>query len=99
MKKYLLVFTVMLICLTGSSSLYAQENLPTLSDLTDAWTQISPGGETICAKGQPYSFFVHPGTSANLLIYFDGGGMCWNDATCGPRQSQLYTESVAVTTS
>jgi hypothetical protein len=85
------------LCLTTQFSL-AQENIPVLADLTEAWTQINPGGETVCSKGEPYSFFVHPGTSDNLLIYFDGG-MCWNDTTCGPRQNQLFTESVAVTAS
>jgi hypothetical protein len=91
-----LLLLLLSLCLTTQSSL-AQENIPVLADLTEIWTQINPGGETVCSTGDPYSFFVHPGTSDNLLIYFDGGGMCWNAETCGLRQSQLFTESIAET--
>ncbi|HEX2622540.1 MAG TPA: pectin acetylesterase-family hydrolase [Phototrophicaceae bacterium] len=78
----------------------AQEtpSLPVLADLTDVWNQIDPGGDTICSRGTPYSFFVHPGTSDNLVIYFDGGGGCWNDETCASGSNPIYTETVEVTT-
>ncbi|NDJ76671.1 MAG: hypothetical protein GYB65_10465, partial [Chloroflexi bacterium] len=39
-------------------------------------------GDTICAEGTPYSFFVRYGNSNNLLIFFQGGGACWNNFTC-----------------
>jgi hypothetical protein len=29
-----------------------------------------------------FAFFFEQGESDNLLIYFNGGGACWNDATC-----------------
>lgn len=29
-----------------------------------------------------YQFYFKQGESKNLLVYFNGGGSCWNDATC-----------------
>lgn len=49
---------------------------------TQSWTQIKTGGETTCAKGAPYSFFVHPGKEDKLLIYFAFGGFCFNAELC-----------------
>jgi len=48
----------------------------------DKWNELSLGGDTRCANGDPYAFWVHPGTTKNLVIDFMGGGACWNDATC-----------------
>lgn len=56
--------------------------LPSLSTLTPGWNQIDPGGKTTCARGGKYSFFVRKTSSDKLLIYFEGGGSCYNAATC-----------------
>ncbi|MGQ9571896.1 MAG: pectin acetylesterase-family hydrolase [Dehalococcoidia bacterium] len=55
---------------------------PETPDLPAGWTKIEPGGDTICSQGTPYAFWVHPGTVNRLLVYFQGGGACWNDFTC-----------------
>jgi hypothetical protein len=38
------------------------------------------------ATGEPldnaFHFYFKQGKSKNLLVYFNGGGACWNDATC-----------------
>jgi len=61
-------------------------NVPT------AWTRVDPPsavpylGQTLspkCALGTPWSFFVKRGTVNKLLVYFQGGGACWDDLTCG----------------
>jgi hypothetical protein len=49
---------------------------------TEPWTQIKPGGSTICLRGAPYSFFVHSGTTNKLLLYFAFGGFCYNAQLC-----------------
>jgi hypothetical protein len=49
---------------------------------TAAWTEIKPGGTTTCLRGDPYSFFVHLGTSNKLLIYFAFGGFCYDAQLC-----------------
>jgi len=51
-------------------------------DLAPGWTKIEPGGETICSRGTPFVYFVHPGTVNRLVVYFQGGGACWNAKTC-----------------
>jgi hypothetical protein len=46
------------------------------------WTEVKPGGSTICLRGDPYSFYVHQGTVNKLLIYFAFGGFCYNAQLC-----------------
>ena len=53
-----------------------------LPELAREWTAIEPGGETTCARGGTFRFFVRGGTVNKLVITFDGGGACWNSATC-----------------
>jgi hypothetical protein len=69
---------------------------PGTPSLSAGWTKIEPGGDTICATGTPYAFFVHPGTVNRLVVYFEGGGTCWNDITCsdpGPNFSATVSEA------
>src|SRR5690606_23723003 len=70
MKKTLFV---LLFSFLSVSAVHAQD-----------WTPITPGGDALCARGTPYTFFVREGDPAKLLIYFQGGGACWNDETCAP---------------
>lgn len=46
------------------------------------WTKIEPGGETRCAHNTDFAFWVRPGSINKLLVYFQGGGGCWNGSTC-----------------
>jgi hypothetical protein len=46
---------------------------PTLPELTPGeWTAFSPGGETGCADGSPYTFYVRPGTVNKVVVDFRG---------------------------
>jgi hypothetical protein len=56
---------------------------PMRPELERSWTKIEPGGDTICARGDEFHFFVRGGTVNKLAIVFDGGGACWNAETCG----------------
>ena len=47
------------------------------------WIEVVPGGDTICARGTEYRFFVRGGDPSRVIIDFQGGGACWNDTTCG----------------
>lgn len=41
------------------------------------------GGDYVCGNGSAYKFFVNPSlTSDNVLIYYEGGGACWDYASC-----------------
>ena len=43
--------------------------MASLPDLPPAaWTEISPGGDTVCSRGQDWSFFFRPGTVNKLVI-------------------------------
>ncbi len=55
---------------------------PVLPDLEPGWTRINPGGDTVCMLGDPYSFFVRPGTVNKLLVYIAFGGFCYNALLC-----------------
>ena len=53
-----------------------------IEDMHEGWYEVKPGGETSCARGDEFSFFVSPGNSDKVVIDFIGGGACWNDQTC-----------------
>ncbi|BCG24424.1 hypothetical protein TUM18999_26150 [Pseudomonas tohonis] len=50
-----------------------------------AWqtVQLAPETGAVCGNGSPYKFFVNrvPNTS-NTIIYMEGGGACWDYASC-----------------
>ena len=48
-----------------------------------SWEEEVPGAETSCAFDTPYRFF-HAGLHdvSELLIYFQGGGACWEWVSC-----------------
>jgi hypothetical protein len=55
------------------------------------FTTISPTGtieyqgrelQPRCIKDTPYSFFVKRGSVNKLLMYYQGGGACWEQLTC-----------------
>ena len=50
---------------------------------TGVLTEIEPGGETLCARGTPFRFFVYGADPTKVVIDFQGGGACWNEFTCG----------------
>ena len=61
---------------------------------THEWVELTPqaieiGGVTIdpTCSGAPgsdpaYKFWARRGTENGLVVYFDGGGACWDDVTC-----------------
>lgn len=75
-----------LICTAGCDSFRSAD----FSDLDDGWNEISGGGDTICSDGSDYRFFARPGDPQKLLIYFQGGGACWNGRSCDPDLDPTY---------
>lgn len=59
----------------------------------DGWEEIFPGGETLCARGEPFAFFVNRGTSPNVMVDFIGGGACWDANTCS-EEGATFVDSV-----
>lgn len=62
-------------------------------DLPNGWKQIFPGGETVCARGEEYSFFYRAGDLNDVVIDFVGGGACWSFQTCS-ENSGTFIDSV-----
>lgn len=55
------------------------------------YTTVSPTGSTtyqgrsltpICMNGSPYHYFVKRGSVNKLVVYYQGGGACWEQLTC-----------------
>ena len=73
----------LLALLLGLAACASVDVQPTLPDLEPGvWTAFTPGGDTICADGSPYTYYVRPGTVNKVVVDFQGGGACWNDGTC-----------------
>jgi len=53
-----------------------------IDDLGPGWTTFAPGGETRCARGTPFKYFVRRGSVNRVVIDFRGGGACWDQPTC-----------------
>jgi hypothetical protein len=74
----------------------APENAP-----SSEWVQVTPAPtrldgrlyEATCSHAAgtdpAYQFWFHRGTSDGLVVFFDGGGACWDDVTCAiPRRRE-----------
>jgi hypothetical protein len=48
----------------------------------ESWTKVAPGGKTRCARGGPYAFWLRRGDPKKLLVFFQGGGGCFDTRTC-----------------
>ena len=72
--------------------------LPALDELeADQWTELLPGGDTICSRGDEFAFFVHPGTSNRVVVDFIGGGACWSEDTCA-FATAIWAHTIQTTT-
>ncbi len=59
--------------------------LPTVFTQEIPGTAVPYKGNTLsprCSRDTPYSYFYKRGTTNNLLVYYQGGGACWDLATC-----------------
>lgn len=63
-----------------------------ITELPAGWNEIAPGGETTCARGDAYRFWVRPGKVNRVVVEFRGGGACWNALTCYP-DAKLFEET------
>ena len=92
MTKVWWIAVLMLIAISGSVT---AQDMPSKDQLPPGqWNQISPGGATICGHGAPYSFYYREGSGQNLLIDFQGGGMCWNGQTCSPTADKTFDDNI-----
>jgi hypothetical protein len=89
MKRWTGVLAILMLALaTSVGGTLAQTSTP---QLDSPWEQIPVEG-AMCARGTPYSFLAHSGSPAKLMVYFQGGGACWNADTCKP--GGTFTDTV-----
>jgi hypothetical protein len=73
-------------------------SMPPLAELIPGeWNTLIPGGETECARETPFQFFVLPAKDSNtdkLLIYYQGGGACWDLFTCSAGGTGMFDNAV-----
>jgi alpha-beta hydrolase superfamily lysophospholipase len=48
------------------------------------WQRIEPGGRTACARGGRYAFWLRRGDPKRVVIFFQGGGGCFDVRSCAP---------------
>lgn len=87
------ISVIVLVTVAGAAVLLASpdragaqevQSVADLGGLDAGWNAIDAGGETVCSDGSPYEFFARPGHADKLLVYFQGGGACWDGPTCDP---------------
>ena len=77
--------------LKTDESYYIPESITSLK--VNEWTEIRPKGNTKCARGTPFAFFVKRGKSLDkVIVEFMGGGACWSKETCG-LQTAIFSET------
>jgi pectinacetylesterase len=55
-----------------------------VSSTPPAWQRIEPGGQTRCARGGKYAFWLRRADPKRLLVFFQGGGGCFSLESCRP---------------
>jgi Pectinacetylesterase len=46
------------------------------------WEKVEPGGRTACARGGEFAYWIRRADPSKLVIFFQGGGGCWDATTC-----------------
>ncbi len=46
------------------------------------WEKVVPGGDCECADGSEFAFWVRDADPKKVVFWLDGGGACWDAATC-----------------
>ena len=83
MRKGLLALTAAL-ALVGSAACAGSDGGAESPDAVAGWQRIEPGGATRCARGGKYAYWVREGDPKKLLVFFQGGGGCFDVTTCEP---------------
>lgn len=105
-RRVLAIFVAAVVVLgagCGGSSMVADDQPPgdggadALGPITappNTWTWIEIPGTT-CANGTPAGFGINvpPAPSADLFVYFQGGGACWDASTCFTLKSAVNIET------
>lgn len=94
--KFLFVLAALMLSACGGSGVVETTTLVAapLQSAPSGWVQLTPQAVEIDGRlitptcsGAPgadpaFKFWVKRGATDNLVVFFDGGGACWDDVTC-----------------
>ena len=52
------------------------------------WVKHDPEGNTKCSDGSSFSFFSRDAAKDKVMLFFQGGGACWDILTCNSLKSR-----------
>lgn len=62
------------------------------SGVRTEWTKVTPGGDCACADGSGFAFWDHKADPTKVVLYLDGGGVCFDPATCAAQNTPTSGE-------
>ncbi|HSK12458.1 MAG TPA: hypothetical protein VK907_04535, partial [Phnomibacter sp.] len=68
-------------------------SMPSFGGLQEGWNTMKPGGETLCARGTEFVFYVRPASKEKVMVFLYGGGACWDAEGC-KEGSGLFVPSI-----
>ena len=80
MRRFVLTAVVLLVLVPSAGGV---ERAAT-GRLAVDWQRVEPGGATRCARGGKYAFWIRKADPKKLLVFFQGGGGCFDVTTCEP---------------
>ncbi|PSL04625.1 pectinacetylesterase [Haloactinopolyspora alba] len=66
----------------------------TVAPAAAGWEEIVPGGDCNCADGSEFSFYAREADPEKVVLFLDGGGVCWSAETCRPGGANEYQRTV-----
>lgn len=70
---------------TAAPDTAAPDTAPeTSSPPAPMWEKVAAPADCMCSDGSEFSWFVHRADPGRVVLYFEGGGACFDAGTCGP---------------
>ncbi|WP_327350491.1 pectin acetylesterase-family hydrolase [Streptomyces sp. NBC_01304] len=95
LRTPLLLLAALAIVLAGGGALLL--NVGDDTPYADAaWKTVEPGGDCHCADGSEFTFWDRRTDPTKVVLFLNGGGVCWDAASCAftsdgtPGESELY---------
>ena len=72
------------------SSLLSPSTIVKTDPRNSSWEKITPSGDCQCADGSKFVFWTHIADTKKIVLFFDGGGVCWDAETCAFTSNSIY---------
>jgi hypothetical protein len=87
----------------AASNADTADNAESTSYADVPWTKVEPAGDCHCADGSDFFFWDRPADPGKVVVFLNGGGVCWDARTCAftsedsPGENDFYGWSMAST--